>query len=179
MKKLVMASVLATSGIFAVTASTSVGATTDTSASPSLQKQYKGTNKDDVRGPLSQLNLSATQQSQIQAIKQNGRNERLQTREAIQKVLTVEQRAKLDSMKSERRNKNHRGGYKRGQQNPLAQLNLSSAQQTQIEAIRKNTSSDRMQKRQAMMAVLTNEQRAQIEAVKSQRQDKGRRGLNQ
>ena len=174
-----MASVLATSSIFAVTACTSVGASTDTPASTQMQKQHKGINKDGMRGPLAQLNLSAAQQSQIQTIKQNGRNERVQTREAIQQVLTVEQRAQLDSMKSERKGKGRRGGHKRGNQNSLAQLNLSAAQQTQIDAIRKNTSGNRMQKQQAVMAVLTNDQRAQLEAAKSQRQDKGRRGLNQ
>lgn len=179
MKKLLMASVLATSSIFAVTACTSVGATADTSASSSLQKQHKGTNKDGTRGPLAQLNLSATQQAQIQAIKQNSRNERVQTREAIQQVLTVEQRAQLDSMTSERKSKGRQGHHKKGQQNPLAQLNLSSAQQAQIEAIKENTSIDRMQKREAVMAVLTTDQRAQLEAAKSQRQDKGRRSLNQ
>lgn len=179
MKKLLMASVLATSSIFAVTACTSVGASTDTPASTQMQKQHKGINKDGMRGPLAKLNLSATQQSQIQAIKKNSRNERVQTREAIQQVLTVEQRAQLDSMKSERKDRGHRGGHKRGNQNSLAQLNLSAAQQTQIDAIRKNTSGDRMQKRESVMAVLTNEQRAQLEAAKSQRQDKGRRGFNQ
>ena len=178
MKKLLMASVLATSSIFAVTACTSVGATTDTSTSSSLQKQYKGANKDGMRGPLAQLNLSATQQAQIQAIKKNNRNERVQTREAIQQVLTVEQRAQLDSMKSERKGKGRRGGH-RGKQNPLAQLNLSAAQQTQIDAIRKNTSGDRMQKQQAVIAVLTNEQRTQLETLKTQRQNKGHRGFNQ
>ncbi|ERL55262.1 hypothetical protein [Psychrobacter aquaticus] len=103
----------------------------------------------------------------------------MQTREAIQQVLTADQRAQLDNMKSERKGKDRRGGHKGGKQNSLSQLNLSSAQQTQIDAIRRNISSDRMQKRESVMAVLTNDQRAQLEAAKSQRQDKGRRGLNQ
>ena len=192
MKHLVMASVLATSSIFAVTACTSVGATTDTSASTSLQQHYKGMSKDGVRGPLAQLNLSAAQQSQIQALKQNGHNERVQTRAAIQQILTVEQRAQLDSIKSERGNKGRqgqhkagqhkRGHYNTGQKNPLAQLNLSATQQTQIEAIKKNTSSDWKQKREAMMAILSKEQRAQLEAAKSPRHGKGHQGnhsLNQ
>ncbi|MBE0407207.1 Spy/CpxP family protein refolding chaperone [Psychrobacter sp. AOP22-C1-22] len=178
MRKLLMASVLATSSVFAVTACTSVGATTDTAASTQMQKQHKGSNKDGMRGGFSQLNLSAAQQTQIQTIRQNSNVDRQKEREAMMNVLTTEQRAQLETMKSERKDRGHRGGHKRGNQNPLTQLNLSTTQQAQIDTIRKNTSGDRMQKQQAVMAVLTNEQRAQLEALKTQRQDKGHRSLN-
>ncbi|WP_443512123.1 Spy/CpxP family protein refolding chaperone [Psychrobacter celer] len=78
MKKLLMGTVLAASSVFAVTACTSVNATTDTvPATSKMQKHHqggmkegmhKGDIKGGMRGPLSQLDLSATQQAQIKAI---------------------------------------------------------------------------------------------------------------
>ena len=181
MKKVIMASVVALSSVFAVTACTSVGATTDTTASTSMQKHHKGGMKDGgMRGPLTELNLSATQKAQIEAIRQNSQNERAQTREAIEAVLTAEQRAQLAEMKAERGDKTHKGhkgqhkkdGKDMGQQKAFSQLNLTNTLKAQIEAIRKDTNGTRAQKQQAVMAVLTPEQRAQLESLKSQRQNK-------
>ena len=180
MKKLVMASVVALSSVFAVTACTSVGANTETPASTSMQKHHKGGMKQDgMKGAFSQLNLTATQKAQMQAIRQNSRTERLQTREAMEAVLTAEQRKQLADMKAQRQAKGHHGMHKRGshnmgKQSPLSQLNLTATQQAQIEAIHKdsNISSNRLQRQQAVMAVLTPEQRTQLEALKSQKQGK-------
>ena len=78
MKKLLMGTVLAASSVFAVTACTSVNATTDNvPATSKMQKHHQGGMKEGmhkgdmrggIRGPLSQLDLSATQQAQIKAI---------------------------------------------------------------------------------------------------------------
>lgn len=175
MKKLFMAAVLATSSVFALAACTSVGATTDTSASKQMQKQYKGgMSKGRVRDGFSQLNLSTKQQSQIQTIRKNNTLDRLQKREAMMNVLSTKQRAQFESLKSERKNE-----HRRGQHNPWSQLNLSAAQQAQIQAIQQSNKGNRMQKREAVIKVLTPEQRQQLEALKSERQHHGRRGLNE
>ncbi len=184
MKKLLMTSVVALSSVFAVTACTSVGATTDTTASTSMQKNYKsGMKQGSMSGPFSQLNLSATQKAQMQAIRQNSRNERGQTREAMEAVLTAEQRTQLATMRAQRQSRGHqgmnnkggmhkRGSNNMGMQSPLSQLNLTATQQAQIEAIHKDPNSNRLQRQKAVMAVLTPEQRTQLEALKSQRQGK-------
>lgn len=176
MKKLVMASVVALSSVFAVSACTSVGANTDTPASTSMQKHHKGSMKQGhMKGPFSQLNLSDTQKAQMQAIRQNSHNAHVQTRAAMEAVLTDEQRKQLADMRAQRQA--HHGMYKRGGHNMgkqgWSQLNLTATQQAQIEAIHNDPNSNRLQRQQAVMAVLTAEQRAQLEALKSQRQTKG------
>lgn len=106
MKKIVMGSLLALSSVFTITACTSVGASTDTSASTPMQKHHQGkTHKQGMKGTLAQLNLSAAQQSQLKAIRQSNSGDRMQKREAMMKVLTNEQRAQLETLKSERKNK--------------------------------------------------------------------------
>ncbi len=49
---------------------------------------------------------------------------------------------------------------------------LTAAQQTQIDAITKNASGDRLEKHQAIIAVVTPEQRTQFETLKSERANK-------
>ena len=73
MKKLLLGSVLAASSIFTVTACTSVNATTDTTPTAQMQKNHKD---GAMRGPMSKLDLTATQQAQIKAIMQNKRGDR-------------------------------------------------------------------------------------------------------
>src|SRR5690606_18391339 len=79
MKKLLIGSVLAISSVLTVTGCTSVNATTDTTpattTTTNMQKQHKagmkdGMHKGGMRGPMSQLDLTATQQAQIKAIMQ-------------------------------------------------------------------------------------------------------------
>ena len=75
MKKLLIGSVLAISSVLTVTGCTSVNATTDTTSvtptTTNMQKQHKaGMHKGGMRGPMSQLDLTATQQAQIKAIMQ-------------------------------------------------------------------------------------------------------------
>ncbi|WP_367107464.1 hypothetical protein [uncultured Psychrobacter sp.] len=123
MKKLLTSSILALSSVFALTACTSVDANTDTQPpTTQMQKQYqgkmhKGSMKDGrMRGPFAQLNLTATQQAQIQAIKQNNSGDRMQKREAIMQVLTAEQRNELARLKVERqaKRKSHGKEMKKG-----------------------------------------------------------------
>nr|WP_317199376.1 hypothetical protein [uncultured Psychrobacter sp.] len=174
MKKLLLGAALATSSVFALTACTSVGANTDTPATTQMQKQHKGGMKDGSRGFMSQLNLSAAQQAQLQALKQNNKNNRMQNREAMLNILTPEQRAQLATMTSEKQGKGHRRGHQMdGKNSPFAQLNLTTAQQTQIKAIRQTNTGSRMQKHNAIMQVLTAQQRQQLETIKADRIAKG------
>ncbi len=79
MKKLLISSALALSSVFAVTACASVNATTDTAPAASMQKHHQGgMHKGHMMGPMSQLNLTSAQQTEIQAIRQNSRGNRMQ-----------------------------------------------------------------------------------------------------
>lgn len=126
MKKLLMGSVLALSSVFAVTACTSVNATTDTRpAASKMQNHYKeGMQRGGLNGPMSQLDLTATQQAQIKAImeaKQGNRKaerekyktERMQTHNAVLQVLTPEQREKLAKIKADKMAKGYKGSEHR------------------------------------------------------------------
>lgn len=184
MKKLLMGSALALSSVFAVSACTSVGATTDTTPTTKMQKNYKagmkeGMHKGGMRGPMSQLNLTAAQQTKIAAIKQSNRGERMQNHNAIMEVLTAEQRAKLETLKSQRHGEGRRGSQqKSGKNSPFSQLDLTAAQQAKIQAIRQSNAGNRMQNHNAIIEVLTAEQRTKLEALKAERQAKGRQGSN-
>ncbi len=179
-----MGSALALSSIFAVSACTSVGATTDTSPTTNMQKNYKagmkqGMHKGGMKNPMSQLNLTAAQQTKIAAIRQNNRGDRMQNHSAVMEVLTAEQRAQLETLKSQRQAEGRRGSNQRGGKNsPLSELNLTAAQQAKIQTIRQNNAGNRMQNHSAIMEVLTAEQRTKLEALKAERQAKGRQGSN-
>ena len=67
MKKLLLGSVLAASSVFTVTACSSVNAASDTAPMSQMQKTHKD---GAMRGPMSKLDLTATQQAQIKAIMQ-------------------------------------------------------------------------------------------------------------
>ncbi|MGM8909530.1 Spy/CpxP family protein refolding chaperone [Psychrobacter sp. 1U1] len=183
MKKLLMGSVLAMSSVFTVTACTSVNATTDTAPTTSKMQHHKagvkgGMHKGGMRGPMSQLDLTTTQQAQIKAIMQEKHGERMQNREAMLAILTAEQRAQLETLKSERQAKGHRRSHNKGGKNsPLSELNLTATQQAQIATIRQNNSGNRMQNHSAIIQVLTAEQRQKLEAIKADRMAKGHKGL--
>ena len=184
MKKLLMGSALALSSVFAVSACTSVGATTDTSPTTNVQKNYKagmkqGMHKGDMKNPMSQLNLTAEQQTKIATIRQNNRGDRMQNHSAVMEVLTAEQRAQLETLKSQRQAEGRRGSNQKGGKNsPLSELNLTAAQQAKIQTIRQSNSGNRMQNHSAIMEVLTAEQRTKLEALKAERQAKGHQGSN-
>ena len=121
MKNVVMGTLLAATSVFAV-ACTSVGATTDTSASTSMQPHHKdGMHKKGMQGPLSQINLTAAQREQIKDIRQKHRNKGQQGREQAKKevlaVLTPQQRQQLQQMRTERESQGERGGKGRHRHN--------------------------------------------------------------
>ena len=81
MKKLLLGSVLAASSVFTVTACSSVNAASDTAPMNQMQKNHKD---GAMRGPMSKLNLTATQQAQIKAIMQEKHGDRVADREKHQ-----------------------------------------------------------------------------------------------
>lgn len=99
MKKLLVSSVIAVSSLFAITACANVGAATDTNAYQTMPMQ----NQNWSQSPISQLDLTATQRAQIQAIRQNNRGNRMQNHDAIMQVLTAEQRSQLTELQNQRR----------------------------------------------------------------------------
>lgn len=178
MKKLLMSSALALTSVFAVTACTSVNATTETTPATAMQKHHQsGMNKGRMMGSMSQLNLTAAQQTKIQAIMQQNNNDHMKMHNAVMEVLTKEQRETLATLKAERQEKGHHGSDKRsGMMGPMSQLKLTSAQQTEIQAIRQNSRGNRMQQYEAVRAVLTVEQREKLDKLRSEMKHKRQQG---
>jgi len=135
-------------------------------------------------GPLERLNLTDAQRQQLQAIRENSRRQ-------IEAVLTADQRQQLETRRAEmerrreefanlmpeqrqqlrRERREQRGGPSgpgRGSRwAPFADLNLTDSQRQQIRTIMENA---RMQSE----AVLTPEQRQQLENLRPNRGDRRR-----
>jgi len=159
MKKLLLGSVLAASSIFTVTACTSVNATTDTTPTSQMQKNHKdGMKKGEMRGPMSKLDLTATQQAQIKAIMQNKRGDRTADR--------AEHQAERAQMDQQIQALTNASTLNTAALNRLADQRAAKEKQRFIE---------RVQTQHAIAQVLTPEQRAKMEQMKSERQEKGRK----
>ena len=162
MKQLLLGSVLAASSIFTVTACTSVNATTDTTPTAQMQKNHKdGMKKGEMRGPMSKLDLTATQQTQIKAIMQNKRGDRTADRAEHQA-----ERAQMDQQIQALTN--------------ASTLNTAALSRLadQRAAKEKQRFIERVQTQHAIAQVLTAEQRAKLAQMKEDRKgdDEGRRG---
>ncbi|WP_201617962.1 hypothetical protein [Psychrobacter urativorans] len=189
MKKLLISSILATSSLFALTACAGVNAATDTNASTQMQKQHKG----GMKNPLSELNLTATQQAQMQALRENNRGKHMQNREAMMQILTPEQREKMSQLMADRmaagqqgakgkqgskgHMQKHNKGARSAASNPLSQLNLTATQKAQMQALRENNRGKHMQNREAMMQILTPEQREKMSQLMADRMASGQQGM--
>jgi protein CpxP len=110
------------------------------------------------QGRLGNLNLTKDQLAQIRQIHQD-------TRQAIENVLDSKQREQYKAAMDNKRNSMRAGGFgaqnnsmqqRGGQQNILAQLNLTSDQKIQIQNIMRSS-------RSRLNAVLTPEQQRQIQ----------------
>ncbi len=152
MKKLLISSVLATSSLFALTACANVGAATDTSSVSTVQKQYKG----GMKGPFSQLDLTATQQAQIKAIMQekSGAKEGKRGQYKAEREQTQQQIQALTDSKT----------LNTSTLNRLADQQAAKDKQRFIE---------RVQTQHAISQVLTPEQRTKLAQLKSERKAKG------
>ena len=162
MKKLLLGSVLAASSIFTVTACTSVNATTDTTPTSQMQKNHKdGMKKGEMRGPMSKLDLTATQQAQIKAIMQNKRGDRTADR--------AEHQAERAQMDQQIQALTNASTLNTAALNRLADQRAAKEKQRFIE---------RVQTQHAIAQVLTAEKRAKLAQMKEDRKgdDEGRRG---
>ncbi len=164
MKKILMGSVLAVSSVFAVTACTSVGAATDTTPTTKMQKQHKagmkeGMHKGGMMGPMSQLELTATQQAQIKAIMQEKHSDRKENRSQYQ--------AERAQMQQQMQALTNASTLNNAAVNRLADQQAAKTKQRFIE---------RVQTQHAISQVLTAEQRQKLAQLKSERKAKGHHG---
>lgn len=140
-------------------------------------------------GPMERLNLTEAQRQQLQAIRENSRRQ-------IEAVLTAEQRQQMETRRAEmerrreefanltpeqrqqlRRERMEQGGGPGGpggpgrgpRPEPFADLNLTDSQRQQIRTIMENA-------RTQSEAVLTPEQRQQLENMRPNRGDRPGRG---
>ncbi|AOY42691.1 MULTISPECIES: Spy/CpxP family protein refolding chaperone [Psychrobacter] len=155
MKKLLLGSVLAASSVFTVTACSSVNAASDTAPMNQMQKNHKD---GAMRGPMSKLNLTATQQAQIKAIMQEKHGDRVADREKHQ--------AERAQMEQQIQALTNASTLNNAAVNRLADQQAAKAKQRFIE---------RVQTQHAISQVLTAEQRAKMEQLKSERQEKDRK----
>ena len=164
MKKLLIGSVLAISSVLTVTGCTSVNATTDTTSvtptTTNMQKQHKaGMHKGGMRGPMSQLDLTATQQAQIKAIMQEkySSNKNDRTKYQAERAQMQQQMQALTNAKT----------LDAAAVNRLADQQAAKTKQRFIE---------RVQTEHAISQVLTPEQRQKMAQLKSERKAKGHHG---
>ncbi len=186
MKKLLMNSALAVSSLLAITACANTSAVTDTTPYNAMQNTSKSVSQD-KNSPFSQLNLTASQQTQIQSIMQNNRGEPMQNHNAVLEILTPKQRTQLNQLMADRMasgQQGQRGSKGRmqhrsagpGANSPLSQLNLTASQQTQIQLIMQNNRGEPMQNHNAVLEILTPEQRTQLNQLMADRMKSGQQG---
>ena len=162
MKKLLIGSVLAISSVLTVTGCTSVNATTDTTpaTTTNMQKQHKaGMHKGGMRGPMSQLDLTATQQAQIKAIMQEkySGNKKDRSKYQAERAQMQQQMQALTNAKT----------LDAAAVNRLADQQAAKTKQRFIE---------RVQTEHAISQVLTPEQRQKMAQLKLERKAKGHHG---
>ena len=166
MKKLLIGSVLAISSVITVTGCTSVNATTDTTpaTTTNMQKQHKagmkdGMHKGGMRGPMSQLDLTATQQAQIKAIMQEkySGNKKDRSKYQAERAQMQQQMQALTNAKT----------LDAAAVNRLADQQAAKTKQRFIE---------RVQTEHAIAQVLTPEQRQKMAQLKLERKAKGHHG---
>lgn len=165
MKKLLIGSVLAMSSVLTVTACTSVNATTDTAPTTSkMQKHHQdgiknGMHNDGMRGPMAQLDLTATQQAQIKAIMQEKNGDRKNDRAKYQ-AERMQMQQQIQVLTSART-------LDSAAVNRLADQQAAKTKQRFIE---------RIQTQHAISQVLTPEQREKMAQLKTERKAKGHHG---
>lgn len=116
-----------------------------------------------------ELNLSEQQKQQMKTLMESQREAFKANREQWQSILTSEQKAKLQTLKEQR--KANKGEGSRGQF--LGELNLSDEQKAQMKAMREAGKQKREAFHQQMMSILTPEQREKMKAIKEQHKGQG------
>ena len=108
MKKLLLNATLALSSLTAISACANTNANNTMPHNNMQQMQHnKGSQhmhsgmNTMMSNMMAELNLSANQKAQIQALRQNNRGNHMQNREAMMNILTPEQRQKLATMRAQ------------------------------------------------------------------------------
>lgn len=160
MKKLLLGSVLAMSSVFTVTACTSVNAITDTKpASTSMQKHKDGMKKGGMRGPMSQLDLTAAQQAKIKTI--------MEAKHGDHKADRAKYKAERAQMEQQMQALTNASTLNNAAVNRLADQQAAKTKQRFIE---------RVQTQHAIIQVLTPEQREKMAKMKAEKMAKGHKG---
>lgn len=108
MNKLLMSSVIVASSLFTIAAyaqSTMTNPAVNNMPHSNMHQQHKQMQINMMSNMASMLDLTADQQAQIQAIRQNNRGNHMQNSAAIIQVLTPDQRQKLQQIQSQRMNR--------------------------------------------------------------------------
>jgi len=108
MKKLLLNATLALSSLTAISACANTNAN-NTMPHNNMQQMHHNKGSQHMHSGMNtmmgnmmaELNLSANQKAQIQALRQNNRGNHMQTREAMMNILTPEQRQKLATMRAQ------------------------------------------------------------------------------
>lgn len=159
MKKLLLGSVLAMSSVFTVTACTSVNATTDTAPTSSKMQHKDGMKKGGMKGPMSQLDLTATQQAQIKAI--------MEAKHGDHKADHAKHKAERMQMHQQMQALTNASTLNTAAVNRLADQQAAKTKQRFIE---------RVQTQHAIAQVLTPEQREKLAKLEAEKMAKGHNG---
>jgi periplasmic protein CpxP/Spy len=103
------------------------------------------------KGPWAKLNLSETQKQQMRELQK-------ETREKIQSVFTDEQKAKLKAAREQSR----QGQNRQNRKDIMASLNITEEQKAKIKEIRQ-------EQKGKMNNILSDEQKTQLEQMRSSR----------
>ncbi len=156
MRNLTIATLLSASTLLAMAGVAS--AAPDNAAQGSSQMQHQKGDMSANRGPLSKLNLTASQQTQITAIREAKKTERNSNR--------AQNKAKREQMRQQTQALVNANTLDTTALNRLADQQALQSKQRFI---------DRVQSQQAIAKVLTVEQRAQLQQMKAERGQQGER----
>lgn len=159
MKKLLLGSVLAMSSVFTVTACTSVNATTDTKPASTNMQHKDGMKKGGMRGPMSQLDLTAAQQAKIKAI--------MEAKHGDRKADRAKYKAERTQMHQQMQALTNASTLNSAAVNRLADQQAAKTKQRFIE---------RMETEHAIAQVLTPQQREKLAKMKAEKMAKGHKG---
>ena len=137
------------------------------------RKHYRG--KGGFKKVFAKLNLNDEQKTVMKSLREQKRAGTI-TRETFKSemsgILTPEQSAMMQQMKSQRGARKHRGEGKGGMRGKMASLNLSDAQKTQMKELRKERraqgreNANRDEFMAKIQAILTSEQFAKFQEFK-------------
>lgn len=162
MKKLVLGSVLALSSSLAMVGCTQANAVSESQTKPTTQMQQKaqfqkGKHHKGKRGGFENLNLSAEQEAQIQALRQ-AQNQKRQ-------VYSQQHRAQMQQLQAQTEALINSPTLNNAALNKLAEQQAAISKQRFIQ---------RVQSQHAMAQVLTEEQKAELKKMREERGGKSR-----